>query len=752
MKKQTTLALLLMLSLTAPIYGQRVNEPAAQSRFPSRSQTQQETPSTQQNKRPSNDDDDVVRINTNLVQVDAVVKDKSGKLVTNLRAEDFEVLENGKPQPITNFAFISVDSPATSSQPIAATAPPASKNKNAPPAPPVRLRPEDVRRTVALVVDDSCMTPSSMLSVRDALKKFVDEQMQPNDLIAIFRSSSGSGSLQQFTADKNQLYRAIKTVRWQPSAIGFNCGQTFATARDDSTIKLANAGGAQTFEDSGSKQARQRIEDLNKEAVAVGTLGTLRFVVRGLQGLPGRKSAVLISDGLSVFSSSGESDRRLNALRLVIDFANRASVVLYTMDARGVVNPEMATAADEVLPKSGDGGGGNNISKLAQERSSAYRESQNGLNYLAEETGGLFIRGTNKLDQGLRSIYNDQSGYYLIGYRPTDFTLKQGINFSKITIRVKQPNLSVRYRHGFYGITNESQRPKARVGDSELYAALASPLASGKVRLRLTSFFGNDPRTGSFMRSLLYIDPHDITFTDEPNGWKKLVLDVAAVTFGENGKIIDEFNRTHTIRAGGDTFTEVLRNGLVYSADVPVKKPGAYQLRIAVRDRVSNRLGSASQYIEVPDLQKDMLALSGIILSEAKPNIAPALPPSAAAEAALSPVKSPSDLAVRIFRRNSILSYGYLIYNPRLDRQTRQPKLTAQVKLFRDGQLVFDGPETPFDPGQQKDLTRFNDDGAFRITDTIAPGEYVLQVIVKDVLDIGKPRTASQWIDFEVVK
>ncbi len=571
MKKQTILALLLMFSMAAPIFGQR-NEPPAQSRFPSQPQTQQNSqPQPQQQKKRPTDEDDVVRINTNLVQVDAVVKDKNGKLVTDLRAEDFEILEDGKPQPITNFVFISADTPASTTQPIAATTTaPATKNKNAPPAPPVRLRPEQVRRTVALIVDDSCMTPFSTLSVRDALKKFVDEQMQPNDLVAIFRSSSGSGALQQFTSDKNQLYRAIKTVRWSPSAIGFNCGQNFATARDNSTLKLSGAGGAQTFEDETARLARQRIEDFNKEAVAVGTLGTLRFVVRGLRDLPGRKSAVLISDGLPIYSRSGESNRTLNALQRVVDLANRASVVVYTMDARGLVNASMVQAADEVLPNTGDGGGGNDISTLTQDRTSSFRESQNGLNYLAEATGGLFIHNQNKLDLGLRRIYNDQSGYYLLGYRPTEFTLKQGVNFSKITVRVKQPNLSVRYRHGFYGITNESERPKARTGDSELYAALASPISSGSVHLRLASFFGNDQRTGSFMRSLLYIDPHDITFTDEPNGWKKLVLDVAAVTFGENGKVVDEFNRTHTIRAGGDTYKEVLQNGLVYSADVPV--------------------------------------------------------------------------------------------------------------------------------------------------------------------------------------
>src|SRR5205807_10500939 len=94
---------------------------------------------------------------------------------------------------------------------------PKAIDKNAPPPPPMRLKPEDIRRTIAIVVDDLGLAFESTYYVRRALKKFVDEQMQPGDLVAIIRSSGGMGALQSFTADKRQLYAAIERVKWYPA-------------------------------------------------------------------------------------------------------------------------------------------------------------------------------------------------------------------------------------------------------------------------------------------------------------------------------------------------------------------------------------------------------------------------------------------------------------------------------------------------------------------------------------------------------
>src|SRR5262249_22755846 len=140
----------------------------------------------------------------------------------------------------------------------------------------------------------------------------------------------------------------------------------------------------------------------------------------------------------------------------------------------------------------------------------------------------------------------------------------------------------VRSRNGFFGTPDEQARPDPpRTRVEQLQAALTSPFASGDVRLRLTSLFGHVPKQGATIRSVLYIDAHDLSFTKDEEGWSKAVMDILAVTFGENGTVVDEISKTFTIKARGESYEHVLKNGLIFNMNVPVKKPGAYQLRIA---------------------------------------------------------------------------------------------------------------------------------------------------------------------------
>jgi VWFA-related protein len=177
--------------------------------------------------------EDVVRITANLVQIDAVVTDNKGQQVADLTDRDFEILEDGRPQKITNLSYVSIKSPVTDSS---TTVTPKDRSL----LPPVILRPEAVHRTIALVVDDLGLSFESTVYVRNALKKFVDEQMQSGDLVAIIRTRAGTGALQQFTADKRQLYAAIDHIRWNPSGTGLV--GAFAPIDLDPLTKLNNAG------------------------------------------------------------------------------------------------------------------------------------------------------------------------------------------------------------------------------------------------------------------------------------------------------------------------------------------------------------------------------------------------------------------------------------------------------------------------------------------------------------------------------
>ena len=743
MKRNSSLAFILLLSLVVNAFGQRP--------------TPTPTPSPQQGKA---DDDEVVRITTNLVQVDVTVTDKKGQPVTDLRPEEVEILEDNRPQKITNFSYVSLDNTGEG-QPVAAKSP-TTTDKNAPPVPPARLRPEDVRRTVALVVDDLSLSFESTHYMRQALKKFVDQQMQPGDLVAIIRTGGGIGALQEFTSDKRQLYAAIERVKFNLQGRG-NIGafapidgDQIAAARPQSPV------GVEQEEDdrraANTRSAADELNDFREDIFSIGTLGAINYIVRGMKELPGRKSILLLSEGFELHQQDRDNSRFLEALRRLIDQANRASVIIYTMDARGLQTLGL-TAADNVSALTPD-----ELETSLSDRRSKLFDTQSGLNYLAQQTGGLAIRNTNDLSGGIKRILDDQKGYYLIGYRPDEATFEGGSarrRFHNLKVNIKRPGLNHRTRTGFYGVTDEEAAPVRRTRGEQLAGAITSPFNSSGVGLRLTSLFANDPKVGSFVRSIMHINVRDLTFTEEADGWHKTVFDVLALTFGDNGVVIDESNRTQTIRMRGETYKRALQNGLVYTMAVPVKKPGAYQLRAALRDTASERVGSASQFIEVPDIGKNRLTVSGIVIQGVDPAARNSASQPAQDEATAGPTngsQKTQDLtdtadpqaspAMRKFRRGMVMQYGYVIYNAKV---VPTPQLTTQMRLFRDGKTIFTGKIAPLSLTGQTDLKRITAGGFLQIGTDMTPGEYVLQVVVTDALAKDKYRTATQWMDFEIV-
>ena len=714
------------------------------------------TPPTQLQVVGEDDEDEVVRITSKLVQVDAVVTDKDGKQITDLQPEDFEVTENGKPQEITNFSYVKIEGTRPAAPgPAPSTERPRNREAVARSVPPARLRPEQVGRTIALVIDDLWMSAESAGDARRALRKYIDEQVQPGDLVAIIRTSSGVGALQQFTNDRRQLYAAAERVRWRARVGGQTALPSFNTL--DMTANSMSSGSNNpsrlpSLPDS-ARVGLKEIEEMRRQGYTVGTLGALSTVVQGMRELPGRKAVILFSDGFPLLDARGESVTYISFIHRLIDYANRASVVFYTVDSRGL-QPLGPFASDDTAGRppgaggglSGAGGVGIGPTQIGQRvlsvRGGQIFEGQAGLSLLAQSTGGQALLNSNDLNRGIRRALDDMSGYYLIGYRPAEETFDPETGrrrFNTLTVSVRnRPGLKVRSRTGFLPVADDAPRarPATRIG--QLHAALVSPFSAGGINLRLTSLFANAPGAGSFMRSLLLIDPRNLSFKQQPDGQYQAVMDILAVTVGEKWEVIDQLNRVETIRVRPEAYERFQREGMVYDLNVPVKKPGAYQLRVAVRDAATERVGSASQYVVVPDLSNNRLELSGIVVSGSYPQ------GRGTPDAEIDP-------GVRRLKRGGVLDYGYVVYNARLDRGTRRPQLTVQAVLLRDGKQIFATTPQPFDPGQQTDMTRLPVAGRLQLGTDMAPGEYVLQVVVSDTLG-GSPRTATQYIDFEVVQ
>jgi VWFA-related protein len=728
---------------------------------------------------------DVVRITTNLVQVDVTVVDRSGQPVADLRPDDFVVLEDGKPQKITNLSFISAAAVPTAT-PVPARA---AKTKGAlvdPPLPPVTLRLDRVRRAIALVVDDLGLSFESSHRVRAALKRFVDEQMQQGDLVAIVRTGAGIGALQQFTADKRMLYAAIERVRYSLNSRNFNA---FAPIGEDIRVAPqtnANNGMAGPPRPGASTESRgsQLIDSLiavntpgseaaryRDDIFTVGTLGAINYILRGLRELPGRKSIILFSDGFRMYDQDQGSRRILDSMERLIDLANRASVVIHTVDARGLqtLGP---TAADDLAgpfaPGNGNFAAGNGdmlqeqwvqgITSDLQKRGMDFVTTQQGLGFLSQQTGGMFIRNNNDVEGSVGRVLNNEKGYYLVGYRPDASTfndLGRRTAFHHIQVQVKRPGVTVRTRAGFYGFTTEETRhPFYKTPADQMYAALASPFASGDVRLRMSSVFGYDPERSAFTESVLHIDANDLSFSKQPDGTYKASFGVLTATFGDNGSLIDQAGHGYAVTVEEANLERMYQTGLIYIVTLPIKKPGAYQLRVAVRDSSNAHIGSANQFIEVPDVKKKRLTLSGIILNASRVQTNSQSEANAASASSAAPSSQGGEgdhalinQAIRRFQHRQRMTYGFYIYNAKLD-SARRPQLETQMRLFRDGKLVYTGKSRPLDLSGQTDMRQIVARGEILLGTDLPAGEYVLQVVVVDKL---ADSLSTQWMDFDLL-
>jgi VWFA-related protein len=731
MRQSLTLIILLVISLS--VFAQ--DKPGEAHQLDSQKHAKE---------KPATNTEDVVRISVTLVQVDAVVTDKKGHPVTNLTKGDFEIYEDGKRQVITNFSYV----PKPSVIPEAKLAPQLQKTTPVP-SPFARLRPEQVRRTIAIVVDDLSMRPGSPETVRYHLRKFVDEEMQPGDLVAIIRASGGVGALQQFTADKRQLYAAIERIRFNPGS-GKGIG-SFAPIRDEVLESKTHGTLKEGLIDDS--------EEFREQLFAVGVLGALNYVVRGLRELPGRKSVMFISEGFKIPNRGFELgiglprsvDRVSDSLRRLIELANRSAVVVYSVDPSGVVIP-MIEALDDTFRLTME-----ERTELLRLRhvTVANADARNGLNYLAHETGGFVVAGTNDLSRGIRRVLDDQDGYYLIGYVPSEstFTRRAGqLAFHKTSIKLKRAGLTIRTRGGFLGVTDEEARPARPTPLQQLTAAVTSPFTSGDVHLKLTSLFGNDAKSGYFVRFLLHIDARDLAFSEEIDGWRNAELAVAAVAFGDSGVIIDQSVQNYSLSVRSYSMDRTLQSGLVYEINLPLKKPGAYQLRTAVRDARSQKIGSANQYIEVPDINKGRPFLSALAVSGR--DLLGEINPSEYSSHSKSDNEARLEAgpAVRKLRPGDDLNYAFVVYNATVDKATNAPRLLMQARLFRDGKLVYDGAAAPLQLNSQTDWKRISVVGSMRLAKGAQSGEHMLQVIITDQVAKEKYRTITQWTDFEIEK
>jgi VWFA-related protein len=685
------------------------------------------------------------RVAVDAVRIDAVVTDKNGKVVTDLAAADFEVLQDGHKQAVSFAQFVPVSAtPAGAAVPAVAVPRANSPIAGAPALPGVPVRREAIQRTIALVVDDLAMSVESLYYVKRGLHQFIDNSLQPGDLVALVRTGGSLDGLQPFTTDRRVLHAAVDNLKW--NAFSRSGVEAFEAVNQFTILKPdvpTGPGGesASTGEGVGDFSS---LNTIRNSMIAAGTLGSLNLVIEGARNLPGRKAILFVSEGFDLleqgrFDMTKHPGRAREALDRAVDRATRAGVVVYSIDARGLQTGAIAAADDF---NCGTRCRNDEFEQMtrdkAADRNEARHDTQQGMAYLAEQTGGFAVLNSNDLGKGLSRAAADVRDYYVLGYVPDKDTFAgrgQTPTYHKLTVKVRRPGLSVRTRKEFLGVSDVDTALEERTPAQQIVDAAISPFTATDIALRATTLPGFAPDRGLFIRALLHIDASALTFAKGEDGKATASADVLGMVFDRDGTEVAHLSTGFAAALTSDAAQDALRDGLAYTLRISIRSAGPYQVRFAVRDRASGKFGTAGEFIELPDVAHGAFALSGIVLRRDDQ--------SAAQADADRVVISPSQ-AVRRYAPGTRLKYACEIYNAGAPVQ-------LVLSVWRGNERVMSGAADTLTPPSGT-ARWFAAGGGFQLGAGLAPGSYVLQLAAQ-TSEPGKPGhalRAVQHMDFEV--
>src|SRR5688572_3357644 len=524
------------------------------------------------------------RVEVNYVELDASVTDAQGNAVTTLTADDFEVLEDGRPQKVTAFSLVNLpieraERPLFAAQPIEAD---------------VQSNEQVEGRIYLIVLDDLHIDAARSLRVKTTVRRFLEQRFGTNDLAAVAYTSGRSGDAQDFTNNTRLLLRAVDrfTGRKFPSS----------TVEQLSSLSVGPNGvepGADTYREERPFRARNVMNAIRKLADFMG----------GVRGR--RKTMILVSEGIDydIYAATGPEGATASTVigdtHDAIAAATRGNVVIYAIDPRGLATgTEDLVAVSSTLPDAGLG-----VESIGGEQ----RRAQDSLRVLAASTGGFAAVNRSDLDTAFERLVTENSSYYLLGYYPSSD--RRSGRFRKIDVRVKRPGLQVRSRSGYYEPRGRApvQAPRATATMAPAIAdALASPIPTSGVPMKVFAapFKGAAPNAA--VAIAIEIDPRRLDFV-EKDGTITERLEVAYSALDVDGKVFPGSTHAVNLAMKPDTFERVKARGfrVLSQMDLP---PGRYQLRVAAGN-AGGKVGSVLYDLEVPDFYKGALAMSGVALT-----------------------------------------------------------------------------------------------------------------------------------------
>ena len=544
------------------------------------------------------------RVEVNYVEIDAIVTDDKGAFVRGLTRDDFELVEEGRPQAIDTFTV--VDVPVRRPDPLlfngrVSIEPDTASNDS-----------EFNGRVIVLLLDDVLTDARRSIKVRAAAKQFVLRFVNDNDLVAVVHSSAGGATSQNFTNNRQRLLASIDKF----------VGQRIQSAAAARLEAFQRSGAAGVTQDPAAVQDPDVLERASRSRAA---MDRLRGAAEFLGNIRGRRKALLwFSEGID-----GNIQDPMNthmtavreSMREMVGAAQRAGVSFYAIDPRGV-----GAGMDDALMMGSsvdDPTGQLGMADLMRETALA----QLTLRSISDETGGFAVLGGMDINQQFAKIVEENSSYYLLGYYPTDE--KRDGKFRKVEVRVKRPGLRVRHRTGYAAPKGKAPARAATSPASappELRAALENPLPMAGLPMRFFAAPFAGPGNKAAVLIAIEVDPAALRF-EQANGTFNEDLEFIIVPINASGKPLDGARDQAPLRLSAPSHDRVRTQGFrtVRRLDLP---PGRYELRVAAKSSNANRVGALSYHLDVPDFSKAPLSMSGITLMSSSADRVPTAPPS----------------------------------------------------------------------------------------------------------------------------
>ncbi|MBY0505846.1 MAG: VWA domain-containing protein [Bryobacteraceae bacterium] len=643
--------------------------------------------------------------NTQLVIETVTVKDRSGQPMAGLTAKDFTLTEDGVPQEIKFFEFQQVAAGAAMPMPDTQRVPAYARLPHTQIAAPA---PGDTRyrdhRLLALYFDLSAMPPPDQMRAFSAARKFLRQQMQAADLVAIMTFASGSVQvLQDFTSDRERLLSTIETL-----IVGED-----ENAPVDDALKADNGAAF------GQNDAEFSIFFTDRQLAALQTASQM------LGRLNEKKSLIYFASGLRLNGTNNQAQ-----LQATINAAIRAGVSFWPVDARGLVAQAPLGDATTGSP------GGNAVYSgvLANANTSALQRSQDTLWTLGADTGGRALLDNNDLAMGIVAAQQATSSYYILGYYSTNE--KADGKFRKVKISVESKLLAtLDYRQGFYAgkvFGRFTAADKERQLEDALL--LGDPITELTIALELGYFQMN--RAEYFVPLAVKIPGSELTLARR-RGADRTLIDFV-------GEIKDEFGTTVTnlrdkvdIKLTGATAAELATRPIQYDTGFTLL-PGKYKIKFLARDAETGRIGTYEMPFQIPNLNRveDRLAISSVVLGSQRVPMREALFTAGKEKGqqthALSPLVQDGQKLIpsvtRVFRQTKEM---YVLLEAYQQNAEPPHPLVAYVTFFRQGQRVFEtAPLQAVDAAANR-LKTMSLKFSFPLAG-LDGGEYLCQVTVLD--------------------